>query len=125
MSGLQFAGEGLENIIMTDHHVHTDLGPTIAALGLGAFVTSTIGEEITSFDYGHFNGYPFTIDPSVPSGGSTDWGQAAPPGQDFPSAGALNATPAQIALALRYVFEQGLTERAVRVEEIFSEDHLE
>lgn len=92
----QFAGEGLENIIMTDHHVHTDLGPTIAALGLGAFVTSTIGEEITTFDYGHFNGYPFTIDPSVPSGGSTDWGQAAPPGEDFPSAGALNATPAQI-----------------------------
>ena len=28
-----------------------------------------------------------------PSGGSTDWGQAAPPGQDFPSRGAFNATP--------------------------------
>ena len=92
----QFAGEGVENIIMTDHHVHTDLTPTITALGLGNWVASTIGEEITTFDYGHFNGYPFTIDPSVPSGGSTDWGQAAPPGQDFPSAGAFNATPAQI-----------------------------
>ena len=95
----QFAGEGVENIIMTDHHVHTDLLPTIAALGLGGFVTSTVGEEITTFDYGHFNGYPFTIDPSVPSGGSTDWGQAAPAGQDFPSSGdpgALNATPAVI-----------------------------
>jgi hypothetical protein len=93
----QFAGEGVENIIMTDHHVHTDLTPTIAALGLGAWVSSTVGEEITTFDYGHFNGYPFTIDPSVPSGGSTDFGQAAPPGQDFPSAGAFNATPAEIA----------------------------
>lgn len=93
----QFAGEGVENIIMTDHHAHTDLSPTIAALGLESWVASTIGEEITTFDYGHFNGYPFTIDPTVPSGGSTDWGQAAPPGQDFPSAGALNATPAQIA----------------------------
>jgi hypothetical protein len=92
----QFAGEGVENIIMTDHHVHTDLSPTIAALGLGGFVTSTVGEEITTFDYGHFNGYPFTIDPSVPSGGSTDWGQAAPPGDDFPSAGAFNATPGAI-----------------------------
>jgi len=92
----QFAGEGVENIIMTDHHVHTDLSPTIAALGLGGFVTSTVGEEITTFDYGHFNGYPLTIDPSVPSGGSTDWGQAAPPGEDFPSAGALNATPGAI-----------------------------
>jgi hypothetical protein len=91
----QFSGEGVENIIITDHHVHTDLMPTIAALGLGAWVTSTIGEEITTFDYGHFNGYPFTIDPTRVSGGSTDWGQAAPPGQDFPSAGALNATPAR------------------------------
>jgi hypothetical protein len=76
--------------------VHTDLSPTIAALGLGGFVTSTVGEEITTFDYGHFNGYPFTIDPSVPSGGSTDWGKAAPPGEDFPSAGAFNATPGEI-----------------------------
>jgi hypothetical protein len=92
----QFAGEGVENIIMTDHHVHTDLTPTIADLGLGAWVASTVGEEITTFDYGHFNAYPFTIDPSVPSGGSTDFGQAAPPGQDFPSAGAFNATPAQV-----------------------------
>ncbi|MGH7289074.1 MAG: hypothetical protein ACREI8_13760 [Myxococcota bacterium] len=92
----QFAGEGVENIIMTDHHVHTELSPTIADLGLGAWVASTVGEEITTFDYGHFNGYPFTVDPSVPSGGSTDWGKAAPPGMDFPSAGALNATPAEI-----------------------------
>jgi hypothetical protein len=92
----QFSGEGVENIIMTDHHVHTDLLPTIAALGLGNWVTSTVGEEITTFDYGHFNGYPFTIDPSVPSGGSTDWGQAAPAGMDFPSHLAFNATPGQI-----------------------------
>lgn len=92
----QFAGEGVENIIMTDHHVHTDLTPTITALGLGSWVASTIGEEITTFDYGHFNGYPFTVDPNVPSGGSTDWGQAADPGEDFPSAGAFNATPAAI-----------------------------
>jgi hypothetical protein len=99
----QFAGEGVENIIMTDHHVHTDLGPTITALGLASWVNSTIGEEITTFDYGHFNGYPFTIDPSVPSGGSTDWGTAPPPalppgpGMDFPSLGSFNATPAEIA----------------------------
>ena len=92
----QFAGEGVENVIMTDHHVHTDLDPTIRRLGLSRWMMSTIGEEITTFDYGHFNGYPFTIDPAVPSGGSTDWGQAAPPGEDFPSSGAFNATPAEI-----------------------------
>lgn len=92
----QFAGEGVENIIITDHHVHTDLSPAIATLGLGSWVTSTVGEELTTFDYGHFNGYPFTIDPTKVTGGSTDWGKAAPPGQDFPSAGAFNATPAEI-----------------------------
>jgi len=92
----QYAGEGVDQIIMTDHHSHTDLDPTIASLGLGGWVSSAIGEEITTFDYGHFNGYPFTVDPSRVSGGSTDWAQAAPPGMEFPSAGAYNATPAEI-----------------------------
>ena len=91
-----YAGEGVDNIIMTDHHVHTDLDPTIAALGLGNWLSSTVGEEITTFDYGHFNGYPFTVDATRISGGSTDWAQAAPAGLDFPSAGAFNATPAEI-----------------------------
>ncbi len=91
-----YAGEGVDNIVMTDHHVHTDLDPTIADLGLTNWVSSTVGEEITTFDYGHFNGYPFTVDADRVSGGSTDWAQAAAPGADFPSAGAFNATPAEI-----------------------------
>lgn len=92
----QFAGEGIENIVATDHHVHTDLLPAITSLGFGDFVTSTIGEEITTFDYGHFNAYPFTIDSSVPSGGSTDWALAAPAGEDFPSFGNFSGTPSEI-----------------------------
>ncbi|MEE3328088.1 MAG: hypothetical protein VX252_12195 [Myxococcota bacterium] len=91
-----YAGEGVDNIVMTDHHVHTDLDPTIEALGLSDWVSSTIGEEITTFDYGHFNAYPLTIDPSLPSGGSTDWAKAADPGEDFPSLGNYNATPSEI-----------------------------
>jgi hypothetical protein len=91
-----FAGEGVDNLISTDHHVHKDYKPTIQALGLDDFLTATIGEEITTFDYGHFNAYPFTIDPGVPSGGSTDWAVAAPPGRDFPSYGAFNLPPAGI-----------------------------
>jgi hypothetical protein len=93
---LAFAGEGIENPVMTDHHVHTDLAPEIAAQGMGAFVTNTIGEEITTFDYGHFNAYPMLIDPSVPSGGSTDWGVGEPVGADFPSAGAYGLKPEEI-----------------------------
>ncbi len=92
----QFAGEGVDNIVMTDHDAHTDLNPVIASLGLTPFVASTVGEEITSFDYGHFNAYPLGLDPSRVSMGSTDHGGAAPPGQDFPSQGHWNSSPAEI-----------------------------
>lgn len=91
-----FAGEGVDNIIATDHDAHTDLDPVIADLGFTPFVNATIGEEITTFDYGHFNGYPQALDPSRVSGGSTDWAGAAPPGQDFPSLGNFVLTPAQV-----------------------------
>jgi len=103
-----YSTEGVENVVMTDHHVHTDLVPKIVETGLDAFLTATIGEEITTFDYGHFNAYPLLVDADSEhptftpdgltqlSGGSTDWAGAAPPGMDFPSYGALNATPAEI-----------------------------
>ena len=91
-----YAGEGVDNIVMTDHHVHTDLDPLITSLGLDAWVSSTIGEEITTFDYGHFNSYPRTVDATRISGGSTDWAVAAAAGFEFPSAGAFNATPSEI-----------------------------
>jgi len=94
---LQFAGEGVDNVIMTDHHVHTDLTPKIAELGLDAFVRATIGEEITTWDYGHFNAYPLLVDPTRPSRGSTDWGVAAPAGRDFAAYGAYCLPPAAIA----------------------------
>ncbi|MEN8183272.1 MAG: hypothetical protein ABFS46_12140 [Myxococcota bacterium] len=106
---LSFAGEGVDNIIATEHDAHSDLGPTIRALGLHRFVHSTVGEEITTFDYGHFNGYPQTLDPTRPSGGSTDWAGAAPPGRDFPSYGNFGLTPAELdAAAIDNPLNRGL-----------------
>lgn len=93
---MQFAGEGVDNIVMTEHNARHDLRPTIQALGLTPFVTATVGEEITTWDYGHFNGYPYTVDPDRVSGGSLDWGGAEPPGQDFPEYGAYILTPAEL-----------------------------
>jgi hypothetical protein len=93
----QFAGEGVDNIVMTDHHVHTDLNPVIAAMEFTPFVKATIGEEITTWDYGHFNAYPMIVDPSRPSRGSTDWGAAAPPGRDFVEHGAYCLPPVEVA----------------------------
>jgi hypothetical protein len=92
-----FAAEGVDNLIATDHDAITDLKPVIAALGMTPFLHTTIGEEITSFDYGHFNSYPQAQDLSRPaSSGSTDWGGAAAPGADFPSLGSYGLSPAQI-----------------------------
>jgi hypothetical protein len=93
---VQFAGEGVDNIIMTDHHCHTDLTPAITALGFTSFVHSTIGEEITTWDYGHFNAYPMLVDPTRATNGSTDWAKAAPAGREFVAYGAYSATPAEI-----------------------------
>jgi hypothetical protein len=73
------------------------LNPRIDDLGYTPFVTSTIGEEITTWETGHYNAYPMLIDPTRPSGGSTDWGGAAPAGEDFPSLNSFILTPAEIA----------------------------
>lgn len=93
---LSFAGEGVENLIATDHDAITVLAPEITALGLDAFLHSTPGEEITTFDYGHYNAYPQAPDPAKPSFGATDFGGAALPGQDFPSLGSFALSPAEI-----------------------------
>lgn len=91
---MQYAGEGVDNLIMTEHHAHNDISGTIGDLGLGGHLTSTVGEEITSWDYGHFNGYPFGVDPTLQSGGSSDWAGIAEPGRDFPEYGSYIQPPA-------------------------------
>jgi len=97
-----FAAEGVDNLIATDHDAISDLGPVIDSLGLAPFLHTTIGEEITSFDYGHFNAYPQAVDAARPaSGGSTDWAGAAAPGADFPSLGSYGLSPAQIEAAAK------------------------
>jgi hypothetical protein len=95
-----FAGEGVDDIIATDHAAVTDLDGQIATLGFAPFVNSTPGEEVTTFDYGHFNAYPQGQDPSQPqTQGATDHAGAAPPGEDFPAYGNYNLSPAQIEAA--------------------------
>jgi len=93
---VQFAGEGVENYIATDHDARTDPNAAIAAEGLAAWLKGTVGEEITTFDTGHYNAYPLGVDPARPTGGSVDWAGAAPPGEDFPQLGSFIRTPAEI-----------------------------
>lgn len=89
----QFAGEGVDNIVATDHDRHTDLDPIITDRGLAAHVGSIVGEEITTFDYGHFNAYPLGLDPDRVTGGSTDWARGAPIGEGFPASCDPGAPP--------------------------------
>lgn len=100
----QFAGEGIDNVIMTDHESRTDLDPVIQSLGLVPFLAATVGEEITTFDYGHFNAYPLQQDHARVSQGAVDFGGAAPPGQDFVSFGNYNLSPAQIEAVAKGAF---------------------
>ena len=57
------AGEGVELAIATDHNHNTDYAPTQRELGLTAWYTPVVGNEVTT-DIGHFNAFP--LDPAAP-----------------------------------------------------------
>jgi hypothetical protein len=91
--------EGVEFFTPSDHEFRVDFAPTIAALGASSLLGTATGGEITTFDYGHFNAWPMTIDPAQVNGGAVDHGGAAPAGLDFPSSNNFSLTPAQIIAA--------------------------
>jgi hypothetical protein len=55
---LSFLSEGVDVLVSTDHDYITDYSPTINSLGAQEEVVNVIGEELTTFDYGHYNGFP-------------------------------------------------------------------
>ncbi|MFN8545237.1 MAG: CehA/McbA family metallohydrolase [Candidatus Binatia bacterium] len=92
--------EGVDFFTPSDHDIRTNYTPDIAAIpGASSLVGTVPSGEITTFDYGHFNAWPMTIDTTKVNGGSVDFGGAAPNGQDFPSFGNYSLTPAQIVAA--------------------------
>ncbi len=76
-----FMAEGVDVLVSTDHDFITDYAPHIEALGGTAELTSIVGEELTTFDYGHYNGFPLPRDPSKRNGGAWDWAGAEGPGK--------------------------------------------
>ena len=66
------AGEGLELPILTDHGVHVDVAPTVAALRLGGHFTPVVGNELTT-PVGHFNLFPVPADAPPPEAEVHDW----------------------------------------------------
>lgn len=83
---LSFLAEGVDIMVSTDHDYITDYGPTIRALGADQVLKHIIGEELTTFDYGHYNGFPLEHRPELRNGGAWDWAGAE----------GLGASPAQI-----------------------------
>ncbi len=89
--------EGMDFFTPSDHSVRVDFTDTIAAMGVESLISTATSEEITTFDYGHFNSWPLTRDPNDIDGGGVDHGRAGvPPGQDFPSQGNYSLAPGEI-----------------------------
>ena len=89
--------EGIDFFTPSEHDIRVDFQPLVESLGLGDLIATAPSAEITTFDYGHFNSWPVTVDSTKVNGGSVDWGRAGvPPGADFPSRGNYGLTPAEI-----------------------------
>lgn len=88
------AAEGLEVAVATDHNYITDYAPVIAASGLDPWLLGIPGMELTTFEMGHFNGYPLRVDPGSTRGGEFRWAGQPPEGL-FAQLRALAIDPAR------------------------------
>jgi hypothetical protein len=88
------AAEGLEVAISTDHNYITDYAPVIARTGLDPWLLGIPGMELTTFEMGHFNGYPLRVDPGSTRGGEFRWAGTPPQGL-FDQLRALAVDPAR------------------------------
>ena len=89
--------EGMDFFTPSDHDFRADFQPTLNAMGVTSLISTAPSAEITTFDYGHFNSWPVTVDPSAVNGGGVDFGRAGiAPGMDFPSLGSYSLSPAEI-----------------------------
>lgn len=72
------AAEGLDVAVATDHNYITDYAPVIAATGLDPWLVGIPGVELTTFEMGHFIGYPLRVDPGSTRGGEFVWAHQPP-----------------------------------------------
>jgi len=77
---LSYLGEGIEMFGGSDHDAITDWERLVEEFGFGSRIQAINGVESTTFDYGHFNIFPLTPDPSSVSGGALDWAGGDGPG---------------------------------------------
>ncbi len=79
---LSMTAEGLEVVVSSDHNYVADYAPHILKNRMEPWIKSVIGLELTTFEAGHFNGFPVRYDVESASRGSFAW-QQKPPGLIF------------------------------------------
>jgi hypothetical protein len=78
---LENAIEGIEVAVSTEHDNVVDYRPFVDALGLSPFMVAFAGNEVSYQAIGHFNVYPWSIDPADPLrdvGSRLWWGKTFP-----------------------------------------------
>jgi len=91
-----YLAEGMDFFTPSDHDINVDFTSTLVNMEVTDLIGTAPSSEATTFDYGHFNSWPVTIDSQKLGGGTLDWGKEAEPGMDFPEYGSYNLTPADI-----------------------------
>ncbi|MFB6264662.1 MAG: CehA/McbA family metallohydrolase [Bradymonadaceae bacterium] len=76
---LDMMGAGIDVFVSSDHDVVTDYRPTIRAMNAGDEIANLPGDEITTSDFGHVNGFPIPVRSGSRNGGALDWAGGAGP----------------------------------------------
>ena len=66
----EFVADDVQMIVSTDHNVVSDYDPYIRALDAGRFITSAVGDELTTGSWGHFGAFPLPRDLERPGQGA-------------------------------------------------------
>jgi hypothetical protein len=66
----QAAANDISLPVLTEHAYIGDLGSASSDAGLADWVAAIPAQEVTTFEYGHFNAFPLVYDPLAPSGGA-------------------------------------------------------
>ena len=91
-----YLAEGMDFFTPSDHGMYNDFTNTLVDMDVTDLIGTAPSSEISPFDYGHFGSWPVTLDSSLLSNGSVDWGRAAAPGEDFPEYGSYVLSPGEI-----------------------------
>jgi len=75
---ISIAGEGVEYAASTDHNAITEYQPAVGKAGLTDWLVTSVGTEVTTFEMGHFNGFPLRHDSSSVRGGDIEWAGFSP-----------------------------------------------